>query len=97
MKYLIVPRLSQRGAIIKRFINGDPSRRLVQLALEKVDCTGDVLVQENFTMLFPGINHLANSSHAKWVGLRTLEEPTIATYNMRHSILGSPVEFCSIG
>lgn len=66
MKYRIVPRLSQSGAHIRRFMKGDPSRRLEQVCQSQLNhgLRGHVLVEKHFTMLETSLDFLANSSDA---------------------------------
>lgn len=52
-----------------------------------------LLVEEDFAVLHTSFNLLADSSDAELICLRTLEEPTVATKNVAHAVLGGSIEF----
>lgn len=93
MKYLIVPRLSQRGAHIKRFMNGDPSRRLQQVSFVNHKMQDNILIKKDFAMINTCVNLLSNSSDTEGVCLGTLKESAVAPQNITHSVLRSAVKF----
>jgi hypothetical protein len=81
-------------------MKGEPSRRLMGL-LDLATWYGrvalvDVLVEEDFAVLFARSNHLLEARDTGLVRLWALQEAAVAANGVAHAVLGRTVEFCTV-
>lgn len=75
-------------------MNGEPSRRLLLLALAVAGFEQDVLIEKEFRVVSTRFDGIAKPSHAVGICLWALEESAIASEDVVHAILRCSMEFC---